>query len=518
MSSATVPLITRAERRWLIGVSLIVLALASLPYLFGAVFAGSDRVFSGLQVNPLDGLSYLAKMRLGWRGEWTFHLLFTPERSAGGLLFTYFIALGQAARVTGLSLIVMFHLARLLGGFALLWMLYEFIARLARPIDLRRRMWWVVALSSGVGWLAALAGYTNSSDLTIPESNTFYSLIANAHFALATAIMLGMFLIVLETTTRSLKRMIVLSGLSLALAVVQPFAPFAVYGILGVALLAWWRRDRIFPRWPFAATFVAGLITAPLLLGIYLTTQADPLLRAWSLQNQTPSPPPLDYVLGYGLLWVLAFFGARAAWRRRSLFDLLLIIWIVITLPLLYAPIPLQRRLALGLHVPIGVLAAWGATVLVRAAWPHRALIGVTLLTSVFVELVLLGGAAARDPRIYLTTDEAAALHWLEQNAPVETVVLASPEMGAFVPALAGQRVVYGHPYETVNAQAREQEVTDFFAGALDRVELLRRYAIGYVLIGPRERQLGQIDPAALPLAEVFASGNVKVYRVTSSE
>ncbi len=514
MKTATPPLISRAERRWLVGAALIVLTLASLPYLAGALAAGPDHVFTGLQVTPLDGLTYLAKMGLGLRGEWTFHLLFTPERSAGGLLFTYFIALGHVARLTGLPLIGVFHLARLLGGFALLWMIYEFSARLTDSIGLRRCMWWIVALSSGVGWLGALLGYGNSSDLTIPESNTFFSLIANAHFALAMALMLGLFLFVLETKAFSIGRCLMTGALSLALAVVQPFAPFAVYGILGVTLLIGWWHDRVFPRWPFVTALIAGLITAPLLLYFYFVTQNDPVLRVWSLQNQTPSPPPIDYALGYGLLWILAFFGARSAWRRRSVFDLLLIIWIVLTVPLLYAPIPLQRRLALGLHIPIGVLAAWGVTDVVRAIWPRRVLIGVTLLTSIFIELALFLGAAARDPRIYLTTQEYAALQWLQKNAPVETVVLSSPEMGGFVPAFAGQRVVYGHPYETVNAKQREQEVKDFFAGAIDRAGLLRAYHVAYVIIGPRERQLGQIDPAALSLEEVFMAGDVKVYRV----
>ena len=272
------------------------------------------------------------------------------------------------------------------------------------------------------------------------------------------------------------------------------------------------------PRWPWATALIAGLITAPLLLTIYLATQSDPLLRLWSAQNQTTSPPLLDYVLGYGLLSVLAFFGARAAWKRRSMVDMLLIVWIVLTLLMLYAPILLQRRLALGLHIPIGILAAWGVTDLVRAAWPRRAVIGVTLLTSFFLEAVLLGGALARDPRIYLTTDEYSAMHWLDMNEPAERVVLSSPELGSFVPALAGQRVVYGHPYETVQATQREQQVKDFYAGTIDRAGLLREYDVAYVIVGPRERALGQIDPAALPLQEVFTAGDVKVYRVTSDK
>jgi hypothetical protein len=536
--------ISAGERRWLLGVSLIVLGVASLPYLAGALAAGPDRVFTGLQVNPLDGVSYLAKMRLGYNGEWLFHLLFTPEQGQGAFLFTYFVALGHLARLTGLPLIVVFHLARLLGGFALLWMIYELIARVTDAIDLRRRAWWIVALSSGVGWLAVLLGHADSADWSIPESNTFYSLMANAHFALAAAIMIGMFIIVLELRSLSIGRIIALSALSLALAIIQPFAPFVVYAVLGVTLLAlWWRNTRsrpdqsgermlsgaqrsrstlatqsqhasTFPRTSFVATFIAGLTTAPLLLYFYTATQSDPVLSVWSQQNQTPSPPPLDYLLGYGLLWIFAFFGARQAWRRKSDWDVLLFVWILVTLPLLYAPFPLQRRLSLGLHVPIGILAAIGISELVRTKWIRRALIGVTLLTSLLIELALLGGALARNPNIYLSTNEAAALNWLQQNAPRDAIVLSSPGMGSFIPAFAGQRVVYGHPYETVNAKQREQLVKDFFAGTIDEAQTLRANDVSYLFVGPREQRLGVLDVTRLPLEEVFAIGDVKVYRV----
>ena len=512
------PRLSSSERRWLIAVTMLVLGLASLPYLLGAIAAGTDRVYTGLQVNPLDGVSYLAKMRIGYNGDWLFHLSFTPETGQGVFLFTYFIALGQLARLLSLPLVVVFHVARLIGGFALLWLIYLLIARLTDAIDLRRRAWWIVALSSGVGWLAALLGHADSTDLTIPESNTFYMLMANAHFAAALALMLGMFLIVLDLNERQsafpIGRVAALSAMSLSLAIIQPFAPITVYAVLGVTFLWLWWRDRRLPRVPLAATFIAGLITVPLMIYLYTATQADAELRAWSQQNQTPSPPPIDYLLGYGLLWILAFFGARVAWRRKSSWDVLLLVWIGVTVLLLYAPFALQRRFALGLHIPIGILAAEGVTLLVRRASLRRVLIGLTLLTSIFLELGLAGGAARRDPRIYLTPDESAVLNWLQVNAPQDAVVLASPEMGAFIPAFAGQRVVYGHPFETVNAEARKQQVQGFFAGTLDRLVFLRENDVAYVLIGPRERALGRIAVNDLPLEEIFASSDVAVYRV----
>ena len=502
--------IISSERRWLLIRSIGVLALASLPYVIGALTAGPDRVFSGLQVNPLDGVSYLAKMQIGLHGEWLFSLRFTAESSTGVLLFTYFVALGQLARMLGLPLILVFHAARLLGGFALLWSIYALIARVTDSIDQRRRAWWLIAISSGLGWLALLSGRASTSDWTIPESNTFYSLIANAHFALAMALMIVLFIGLLEAQHVSARRVIGLSVLSILLAIIQPFAPVALFAILGVTLVLIWRRDRAWPRPQFFTAIGVGLITTPLLIYLYAATQIDAVLRGWSAQNQTLSPAIIDYVLGYGVLILLAIPAARSAWRRRSNWDLLLLAWIVVTAPLLYAPFPLQRRWSLGLHIPIGVLAASGLSQIARTIRARRLLFAATVPTSITIVVVLIAGAAAHSPNIYLTTDEFAAMTWLHDHAQFNDVVLAAPETGAFIPAFAGQRVVYGHPYETVDADRKKQLVLDFFTGR--STDALR--GVNYVLIGPREQTLGASDVSDLPLSEAFRSGQVVLYAV----
>jgi len=501
--------ISALERRWLAALSLGVLALASLPYLAGVLLAGPDRVFTGLQVNPLDGASYLAKMQIGWNGGWLFTLRYTAEQGPGALVYTYYLALGQLARGLNVPLMAMYHAARIVGGFAGLWLIYHVIARRVDSIDLRRQAWWLAAMSSGFGWLALVFGRGGSSDLTIAESNTFYSLMANAHFALATALMLAMFLLVLDAAEAGVRRALGLSVSSVALAVLQPFAALAVYAILGVTLLAMWRRDRSRPRGPLTLTVIAGSITAPVLAAIYFGMQSEPLLRTWLAQNETPSPPVIDYLIGYGLLLALAIPAARVAWRRQSNWDLLLLAWIGVTALLLYAPIPLQRRLSLGLHVPIALLAAEGLAQVARGRrWPRRFITAATMLTSILLVLVLIGGAAAHDPRIYISSNESAALAWLHAHARFDDVVLAAPETGAFIPAFAGQRVVYGHPYETVEADRKRQRVNDFFAGKAP--DLLRE--VNYVFVGPRERALGTLDVSGW--SKVFEAGDVAVYAV----
>ncbi len=70
--------------------SLLAAALI-LPFLAGQILAGNGHVFGGFLLNPLDGNSYLAKMRLGLEGEWRFRLPYTAEPGEGAYLFLFYI-------------------------------------------------------------------------------------------------------------------------------------------------------------------------------------------------------------------------------------------------------------------------------------------------------------------------------------------------------------------------------------------------------------------------------------------
>jgi uncharacterized membrane protein len=90
-------------------------------------------------------------------------------------------------------------------------------------------------------------------------------------------------------------------------------------------------------------------------------------------------------------------------------------------------------------------------------------------------------------------------------------VVLASPETGLFIPAWAGRRVVYGHPFETVNAERTKARVEAFFASGTSRAErdaMLTDWNAAFVFVGPRERALGMTEP---PGREVFRNATVTI-------
>jgi len=544
--------VNRQERLWLAWTALVLVLAANLPYLIGWAATPADAHFTGLVFNPIDGHSYLAKMRQGFDGSWRFRLAFTPEQSPGAHIFLFHLWLGHLARWIGPPLIAVYHGARILGGIAMLLVIYSLASRLSDQRRERGTMFLLTVLGSGVGWLLLPAGI-RTADVWVAEAFPAYSLMANAHFPLAIALMAGIAvcglrLLEIETEREEQGGTVWATGLGLMLAsmllgAIQPFGLVPAFGGLGITLVAQTLRERSIPRRTVAWIAAAGALGLPYPLYMQVAIRSDPLLAAWNAQNVTPSPPPWDWALSYGLVLVLAAWGGSVAVRRGSNGDVLLLSWILVTMIGMTLPLPLQRRLSLGLAVPLGLLAGmgwWhGARKLIRPrarSLARRLVIAVSALTPVFlmatVSAAALGPEASRaDSWLYLSDGEWGALQWLREQAEAEpdAVVLCAPQMGSFIPAWTGLPVVYGHPFETLNADSRRALVEDYWTGAMresQEEEFLNRNRVVYILIGPREREVmvpnGGLDQGAEPIDEdshlVFESGTVKVYELTSRE
>jgi hypothetical protein len=307
---------------------------------------------------------------------------------------------------------------------------------------------------------------------------------------------------------------------------VQPFPVPIVMVVLGVYLGFRFLRTHRLP-WPqILVTGSALLGSAPILLYDFYVYRSNPAIIAWSAQNLTPSLPPWDYALGYGLVLLLALVGIRVALRRRRETDLFLLAWLGSAVALLYVPFDLQRRFITGLLMPLALLASLG---LERQIWPQiparrrglvtGLLIGTTALTNLFVPFVAVVGVAQGQPQLVMGQDAYTAYAWLDENTAWTDTVLAPVEAGHFVPAWAGNRVVYGHPFETIEAESKKAEVRHFYspqATAAERRALLNRYGVRYVLTLSAEdaRAVADLELAGLALPLAWSQGPVRLYRV----
>ena len=431
-------------------ISLIVLCLVSLPFILAGRASGTDYVFSGFLFNPFDGNTYLAKMVQGWQGSWRFTLPYTADPGEGAYLFVFYLGLGHLARIFNLSNILVFHLARLLGAILLLWTLWRYFGALFSTSRPRKFAFALAALGSGMGWLLVVSGLL-PSDFWVAEAYPFLSAYANPHFPISLSLLLWLLMPPLDRVLRGWQLALIGLG-ALALSLLSPFGIVIVTLVLGCDFL---RRAiqkngswNIF--WRILCIVLMGL---PLMLYDLWVVAADPILAGWNAQNQTPSPPLWDLLISLSPALLLAIVGAWGVirWRKQERLKEMgsrenwypLILWVGLGLLLLFIPWSLQRRFILGIYIPIAGLAALGMEFL-AASRPRRYRI---LVVAVFILaiptnlIVLLAGGQAintHDPKIYLTKEEYQALTWIAENTDDEALVLASPEMGLFIPVAYG--------------------------------------------------------------------------------
>ena len=495
------PTITRSEwvRVW--ALALIVVAVTSVPYALGFARSDARHMYSGATLDLVDYNSHLAKMQQGARGEWRYLLLFTSEEQAGGYVQTFYIALGHLACVTGLSLPLVYQAARVVCALAMMVAMYTLIATLISARPLRWIAYLLACVGSGLGWLQLVIAPTppggiSPIDFWLMDGFPFFGALTFPHFTASVALMALVFVGVLALFNRLSWRTAAWTALgSFALTVIHPFSGglvilvASVYAALRVILrLSPWTR-------PIPILSVLALPAAPVLVYDAWLFSTQPVFRGWSQQNITLSPPPLYYLISYGLLIVLAIFGGVSLMRRRDAKALLALAWIVVVVPLLYAPTNLQRRFLEGVMLPLCVLASVGAVSvlrqLVRARqWRRRVLLLLVAL-ALPSNLVLVAGTSVasfmQSSSVFYPGDVIAAVDWLGANAGPDDVVLSSFPVGNLIPARTGRRVVLGHWIGTLDYAPKTEQVQPFFGREMPdevRRALLHDYRVALSLWG----------------------------------
>jgi hypothetical protein len=548
-----------SRREWLVVLIIAATAVALLiaPYLLGHRLARPGTFYTGLLINVEDG-TYLSAIEEGRLGAWTYRNFFTVEEHDPVFIQGFYLALGHAARLLGLSAVAVWHLA--LGFFNLLLFLVLFaFVSFHLPEPGRRRVAFLLLLfGSGFDlwrfptWFERTAALDAVPvTLRMPEAHLFFSALTYPHFMAGILLIVAVFWLTFLALHQEMSHgrrwasACLAAFANLMLAVVYPFLIFLVTAVLGAYYLyRLYRARRILWR-EGAMLALVYAIPAPLFLYYYFALLGNPVMQAWNAQAVTLSPNPLHFVLTYLPYLVVALPGLRLLRRRdfpRREALLFLWIWLAAAALLLYMPLNPQRRFVQGLQVPLAILATVGLyhcflpwlrqnhLVVALARRPRYTLDGLQRLATVLflflaglVNAYLLAGAfitlAVVQPYPFFRPQaELEAMNWLRANSRPEEVVLAAYWTGSYLPYGAGNRIVVGHRYETVHFDARRQEVERYFSLVADdvwRQSLLRRYGIAYVFTGQAERELGLFDPAqAGYLERVFENDETAVYRV----
>jgi len=518
-------------KRNLIEIVLIVffLSLTQLPFLYASLKSDETFLFSGFLLNPLDGNTYLSKMRQGWEGNWLFELTYSSEKNQPAFLFVFYLFLGHLSRLFNFDLRLTFHLARLFSSLAVFLALkgfFQWCFKETRTVKVA--LAWSV-FGAGIGWIALpFGGFT--PDFWIAEGYVFLATFANPHFPLAIAIMVWMMTLSQDNLKHPLQIWFALLA-GFVLANLSPFAWVITSLVLGVfGGISYWRNNRGNLKAILLRLIGFSLGGVPFLLYQFWIVRHDMVLAEWNRQNVTPSPDFWELLLGYLPLAIWAFWGGMKVVRHREAQTLIPLIWIVLSLVLIYFPSSLQRRFMIGLYVPLVALAL-NAVEDVSIQHKHTVkgnprafLLNFSLAISVVTNIVLLfvtiQAVQQRRSTIFLYREELKAFEWLNEQLPEDAVIMAAPESGSFLPAWTDLRVVYGHPFESVQAEKKRELVERFYQGKLSFLEqkkFLTENSVDAILWGVREQAIGNLEfqrilEQTYPIG--YHSGQITIYRV----
>jgi hypothetical protein len=538
--------ISNKEWRWVAIWTIMIMLITSLPYIYGLFLSTPQLQFSGFFLGVEDANSYLAKMRQGADGSWLFHLSFTPEPHEGAFLFTFHFFLGKLASIFGWSPTWVYHLARVIFGMGLLFTVYYFISYFVQDISARRFAFLLVALGSGLGWLLILLQLTPSLglpiDLYVPEAFIFLVLFHLPHLALAESLLFWSILFTLQSWESNTWRPVIWAGCALLLmSLIAAFYLGVFVAVLGLTWLVLSLSEKSIQRtWKFLVKIIiATAIALPVLIYDLYVFTTNPIFKIWNQQNLILSPELWHYLLAYGLLMIPAVYGGKLlmihinnkkAGQDTSLRvpenykNLLLIIWCLVFPILVYLPFNLQRRLVIGVQLPLVILATYAIFQLTpKYIRPHRQQLargGIILFSSLTNIFLLIGGIVSISPRqapIFHPVTQVEAMQWLDYEANGE-VVLAVYETGNVLPAYANVRVFAGHGPETINSDEKRALAKAFFSDAVDdtwRLALLKKFNVRYIYYGPNEKAAGGFAPSRAPyLREIYKHEDVQIFEI----
>ena len=474
-----------------LGVALAV--VTAVPYVYASQVQPAGQHFMGFFYLGDDANTYLAKMRQGWEGAWSWQNRYTTESSPPAYLFMFWILLGHLAAVTGLPLLVTFHLARVAAALALIAAAWAFITHFIEDRSARRFAIWFCAIGLGLGYVIQALGHpviagnrTDTLDWRMPELSAFYSILALPHFAWSAIFEAAGVVLVLKAIRRPSLLLGLLAGLAfIAQASIHPQMPI----LMGGAVLAATAYRRPTVR-GWLAFILAFAIPTPYVVYSYLAFTGNPEVQRWTFHSKNALPPEsfsLFFALAPQLL--LALTGLPGVLRRRSREDIFLVAWLVLLATILYLPNPagdLRRRFLDGIYLPLDVLAAKGMfeTILPRLTSARaRALIPFSYVSfsaigSAF--LVLAPLAIAAYPMYSVSSDEYAGLKWIGDQPTGR--VLAMPGVGLFVPAYSSDTVYVGHYDETFDYVNKTNAARDVLTGKADLLQFVSDNDIRYVV------------------------------------
>ena len=420
--------------------------LILLPFLGQAARTPPGSLPLGQLAGGQDYATYLAKIELGRQGAWVYRDVFTPEKTEPVPIYWFYLALGHLGRLTGLSSLWLFHLARaFFGASALLsvWLL-------ARREDPGSALWGAVAGCLGMSWLIAVL-----PRMVLPLGHVLGGLLAFPHYM---ADLLGWCGLLYAWEMRGWKRL-VLVLVSANLLCIHPFL------LLPACLLpvfrSLWAGGRAGPSLRHSALVAAcGL---PQALWVAVSFSRAPWTAEWRDQAVRVGANVAVLPVAFGLIFWLAAWRLLGRCREDGIWAGWLFSCWVSAVVCRAAGFPRNWwEMLFEVSLPLGVLAA-------RELGRFRRPAGVLVLSAACLLgfLVWGSGLLGLSEPAFLPGPSVETFSVLAHEAKGEAALVLPVEAGNLVPYLTGcsVRPYLGHSSETLRFREKVEAVRAFLRG-----------------------------------------------------
>ncbi|MFH1900154.1 MAG: hypothetical protein ABIJ83_02705 [Patescibacteria group bacterium] len=540
--------ITKKEWHFFIAITVLVILLTSLPYVYGWLQAPDGYIYLGLHsLTPGDMHVYFSWMEQAKDGNFLAKDLYTGEEQARVILNGFWVAEGFLAKWTGLSNILIFQLTRIALAVFFMFILYLLAVYFWKDILWRKIFFVFMCFSSGLGFFISLflpdSNYANGIynwplDIWAPESNNFLTIFQSPHLIMATAMLVAiLFLGFWAFEKDKLKYSIAAGIIALLLFEFHPFHVPTVFGVLGAYFIFECIKQKKIVASYIKHFLIIFFVSFPSILYYLMLEQYDFVTQIRTWQNVCLSPSWWILLISYGLVLVLAVFGSYGIISRRKFYGMnaFLIIWMALQFLLLYIPIPWQRRLMQGLQIPMIILAVQGLYYLYEYLKKRLSPVKFDFLVNNKYLLIILFIFFATSSNLYnlvrdisifrkgyepfyISYERDDGYEWLRQNVAVDEVILADLYDGNIIPGRIGRKVFVGHGVETLFFISKVKEMNWFFsANNFDEKKkyFLEQNSIDFVFFSPGADDLGDFEPSEKEyLKEVYENEEVEIYKV----
>lgn len=524
------------ERRWVFIIAAIAAILSSIPYIWALLIAPAGTHFMGFTHNIDDGAVYISWIQQIVDGSLTYRNLYTLAAGQGKQFNILVLAMGLVAKLGMLPAVWVFHGFRLGLTVLLVWTVWIFSQNFIGNRAERKLFIILVCFSSGIGWLLGqvVAG-KGSVDMWQPEAITFLSMYLNPLFLAGLVLMVAAFHFLLLADKTGQIKYAVYSGLCLlALANVHTYDLITVGAVWTVWFIFSCIVNRTINTRTLLLSLIAVAISIPAVGYQYYLYSTDPIYNARA-NTVIASPVMLSYICGFGIVFAGAILGAYVAYKRHPISmnvpaQYLPIVWAVMGFVVAYIPVAQQRKLIMGVHIPLCILCAMGLSWLV-GKMPRKFQLETLIILMVVIvqsnvsflknDVILLSELkTVTHYPAYLNESQIQAAQYLKSNSNKNEVVFASPTMSLFVPAISGRRVFYGHWSETPdysNGVMKWKQFTDKQIVPEARRAIWLSTKADYYISESEET----LPPAEMLLddaKQVYQAGDVRVFKLNSSK